>query len=454
MTIPTLIVLLIAVVAVFVLPRRWVPVPFLVLACYIPKTETLNVGPASFTVLRTLAAVAIVRMALRSDWRGVSLGAVDYLMFCWGLLMVCTVALHQDPATQIVGRLGLALDGLGLYLVFRFFCRSSEDVALVCIALGLVLVPLAASMLFEKFTARNLLSFFGSREIPSFRLGSVRAQGPFKHSILAGTIGALSVPFLAALWRTNRTIAWTGLAACACIVVTSNSSGPIMSLAAVVAALCLWPLRLHTRIFVWGGVVAYCVLELVMSRPPYYLISRIDLTGGSTGWHRSRLIESSLQYLDEWWVAGTDQTRHWMATGVSWSPDHTDLTNHYIALGVYGGLPLLLSFLAVLAVSFRHIGQELRSARSGLAAWAPWTLGCALFSIAVTSVSVSYFDQSVLWLYMTIALCNTAAGERVAEVTSAPVSVRGVVARHRAVRRLRRWRVHTRHDGIAVGQRP
>src|SRR5690606_31770790 len=36
-TAPTLALLLIAVVAVCVSPRRWVPVPFLVLACYIPE---------------------------------------------------------------------------------------------------------------------------------------------------------------------------------------------------------------------------------------------------------------------------------------------------------------------------------------------------------------------------------------------------------------------------------
>jgi hypothetical protein len=453
-TAPTLIVLLIAIVAVFVLPRRWVPVPFLVVACYIPKSQTIDVGAASFTVLRTLTAVALVRVLLRNNWRGVSLTAGDFLMLCWATFMVGTVALHEDPATQVVGRLGLALDGLGLYLVFRFFCRSSEDVTQVCVALGLVLVPLAASMLYEKFTAQNLLSLFGSGETPRFRLGSVRAQGPFKHSILAGTVGALSVPFMATLWRTNRTVAATGLIACACIVVSSNSSGPIMSLATAIVALCLWPLRLHTRIFVWSGVAAYFVLAILMTRPPYYLISRIDLTGGSTGWHRSRLIESSLQHFDEWWVAGTGHTRHWMATGVAWSSDHTDITNHFIALGVYGGLPLLLSFLAVLATSFRHVGQQLRRNPDGLVAWAPWAFGCALFTIAVTGVSISFFDQSILWLYMTIALCNTAAGERVAEVSSAPVSIRDAVARHRAARRLRVRKLGLERGGDAIGQRP
>lgn len=454
MTFPTFVVLLIAVAAVFVLPRRWIPVPFLVLACYIPKSQVVNVGPFTFTVLRVATVAALLRMVARDDWKGLQPCTGDYLMIVWALLMVASVALHRDPAAQVVERLGLALDGLGLYLVFRISSRSTSDITLACLALSIVLVPLAASMAYEKVTAHNLLAFFGSREIPNFRDGRVRAQGPFRHAILAGTVGALSVPFIAAVWRTNRTITSTGLAACVCIVVSSNSSGPIMSLAVAIVVLCLWPLRLHTRIFVWGGVAAYFVLAALMTRPPYYLISKIDLTGSSTGWHRSRLIESSLRHLDEWWVAGTDHTRHWMATGVTWSSEHTDITNHFIALGVYGGLPLLLSFLAILATSFRHVGRELRRAPDGLVAWAPWAFGCALFTIAVTGVSISFFDQSILWLYMTIALCNTAAGERVAEVSSAPVLIRDVVARHRAARRLRVRKPEMERDGDAIGQRP
>ena len=339
--------------------------------------------------------------------------------------------------------------------MFRFFCRSSEDVALVCVALGLVLVPLAASMLYEKFTAQNLLSVFGSREIPQLpawqgaRSGAFQALDSRGHG--RGFVGAIHGRTMAdeSHYRGDR-------AGSVCLhrrnVELERADHEPRRRDRLRCA--CGPFACTHAVLVWGGVAAYCVLALVMTRPPYYLISRIDLTGGSTGWHRSRLIESSLRHLDEWWIAGTDHTRHWMATGVTWSADHTDLTNHYIALGVYGGLPLLLSFLAVLAVSFRHVGRELRSGRSGLAAWVPWTFGCALFAIAVTSVSISYFDQSVLWLYMTIALCNTAAGERVAELTSASVSVRDVVARHRAARRLRAEKPRARHDGIAVAQRP
>jgi hypothetical protein len=130
-----------------------------------------------------------------------------------------------------------------------------------------------------------------------------------------------------------------------------------------------------------------------------------------------------------------------MPTGVSWSPDHTDLTNHYIALGVYGGLPLLLTFLAVMAMSFHRVGRQLAADRTRpTTSFLPWALGSALFAIAITSVSISYFDQSLLWLYMTIAFCGALSGEpAVAVVTRARTSAAAIVASHRARRRMHVW---------------
>lgn len=150
-----------------------------------------------------------------------------------------------------------------------------------------------------------------------------------------------------------------------------------------------------------------------MEDPAYYIIARLDITGSSTGWHRARLIESSVAHLNEWWLGGTDYTRHWMPTGVSWSPDHSDITNQYLKMGVLGGLPLMCLFIAILATAFRYVGKGIR--RSHLASKGDgalvWALGCALFAHAVTFVSVSYFDQSSLFIYLTLGAIASVAHE-------------------------------------------
>lgn len=441
MSAPTLIVLLVALLAVFALPRRWASVPFLVVACYIPRPERLDLGPFSFTTLRILTVAALLRAALRRDWKELVPDTTDYLMLLWAAVLVGTVSLHRDPSTQVVERLGLALDGLGLYFVFRLFTRSQDDIAAICGALAVVVIPLAALMLYEKTSGHNLLSFFGGiPAAPQVRNGSFRAQGPFRHSILAGTVGAISVPFVATLWSTRRRLSAIGLVACFGIVISSTSSGPLVSLLLAVTALSLWPFRGHLRLIRWSTVVLYLLLDMVMHRPAYYLMADVDLTGSSDAWHRARLIQSSIEHLNEWWLAGTDYTRHWMPTGVTWSPDQTDLTNHYIALGVYGGLPLVLTFVAIGFVSFRRVGRQLALERSliGQRPFLTWAIGSALFAIAVTGLSVSFFDQSILWLYMSVAFCTALSNRFTSPTARRPLTQTTTAATHRSRRRQRR----------------
>jgi hypothetical protein len=143
----------------------------------------------------------------------------------------------------------------------------------------------------------------------------------------------------------------------------------------------------------------------VMKAPIYYLIARFTVVGGSTGWYRSRLIESAFEHLSEWWLAGTDYTRHWMPNAVDWSPNHTDITNYYLSMGVVGGLPLVLLLIAIIVKTFSLIGRKLRDpALSTKDAFVLWALGSAMFAHMATSFSVGYFDQSFVFFYLPSAV--------------------------------------------------
>ncbi|MPY91443.1 MAG: hypothetical protein GEU99_26485 [Luteitalea sp.] len=394
--------------AILVLPRRLVPVAILIGSCYVTRAQGIDFGPFSFTVVRILVVVGVLRVLLRGEWLNSRLHGLDGLLLLWGTWMLLSVAFHRDPADQVIERLGLVFDAWGAYFVFRYSCRTWRDVTGLCRLLAVVLAPIAVAMVIEKATAHNLFAFFGGvPAVPTIRNGNVRAQGPFAHAILAGTIGAVCLPLVLSVWRRSRAAALLGAAACLAIVVSSTSSGPLLSAGAAVGALLLWPYRQWTRVVRWGAVVAYVALSLVMNDPAYYIMARIDLSGGSTGWHRARLIESSIEHLSEWWMAGTDYTRHWMATGVSWSPDHTDITNHYLQMGVMGGLPLMVLFIALVAAGFTVISQCLRQSprRNRFALWA---LGASWFAHAVTALAVSYFDQSAVFLYLTLGLIGAA----------------------------------------------
>ena len=151
--------------------------------------------------------------------------------------------------------------------------------------------------------------------------------------------------------------------------------------------------------------MAVVVLQIVMNDPVYFVMARIDFTGASAGYHRAQLIRSSLEHLGEWWAFGTDYTRHWMATGIHANEIHTDITNHFLQMGVWGGLPLLVLFalllwgwLSATRCRFTYRGRPLGGGRmSRLDTW-----GDAVRPV-VNFWSISLFDQSVTLLYLLLA---------------------------------------------------
>ncbi len=254
--------------------------------------------------------------------------------------------------------------------------------------------------------------------------GHFRAQGAFGHAILAGTVGGVSLPMGVYFWRRDRVLALTGIVATLAIVFASGSSGPIMATLSVSVALALWKVRGHLAAIRWAAVGVFVALSFIMKDPPYFLLARIDITGGSTGYFRARLIESTIQHFNEWWLAGTDYTRHWMASGILANGDHTDMTNYFIQMGVWGGLLQMLLFMGLLYIAFVRIGKALKVNKEAPAEqqFLIWTLGSILFGHVTTFVSISYFDQTVVYLYLTLACIGSL---RLARPSAGPILRRG-----------------------------
>lgn len=403
-----LIFLFVSVVALLLLPRRQAPLPFLAGACYMTLEQGFEVGPFTFPILRTLILIGAIRVIVRGERLNGSLNRLDWMMVAWAVWAAASSAFHNQPVSALVYRLGLVYNACGIYFLLRIFCSSLDDVVLLGRTTALVLSVVALAMLNERLTQHNVFSIFGVPDIPFIREGQLRALGPFAHPILAGTVGGVCLPLMIGLWSFHRATALVGIVACLTMVITSASSGPIMSTACAVCGLLMWRFRYHMRTFRWGAVAGLTVLSVVMKAPIYYLIARIDIVGGSTGWYRSRLIESSIEHLREWWFAGTDFTGNWMAQAMVNDPTQVDITNHYLKMGVWGGMPLLLLFVGSLAMAFSFVGIGIRAAHvSERERFILWTFGCGLVSHAATFLSVSYFDQSFVFLYLNLAIMGS-----------------------------------------------
>lgn len=410
MTLIALVFLLATTVAIWTLPRQWAVVPLLLGACHMTLGQGVDVAGLNFPVIRLLLLAGVIRVLIRGErpvggWIG-----MDKLFLLWAAWAILVSVFHERPRETLEYHLGTVYNALCFYFLIRCLCRTDEDLYKLIRIAAWILAPVAAEMVYEQLRQQNLFAVFGGvPEEPQIRNGRVRSQGPFAHAILAGTVGAVCIPLMVGLWRRHPFSSKLGLGACLVMVLASASSGPLMSVIFSVFALVLWRWRCWTRQMRVAAVLGYLLLEVVMKAPVYYLIARVDLTGSSASYHRAALIDAAIEHLHEWWWAGTDYTRHWLPYGVSWSEDHVDITNHYLAQGVRGGLPLMVLFIGLIWCGFRYVGKTIQMWR-GLEPereFFAWTLGATLFAHAASCLSVAYFDQSILFIYLTLGLLAT-----------------------------------------------
>ncbi len=395
-------------VLMLVVPRRYALVPVIILTCYMTMGERVMIGGLNFTMIRILLLFGWLRLVTRGELHPLKLNPIDKVILFWVASSIVMHTLLWQSSQEFINRLGGAYSTIGTYFLFRYLLHDIDDILRVFKIVAVFLAPLAALMIVEKMTGRNIFAVFGGvPESTYVRDGVLRCQGPFAHPILAGTFGATSFPLCVALWwqgRAAKVLAVTGIGACLIIILTSGSSGPVLAGLAGVVGLAMWTARRHLRKIRWGIVLSLIVLHLVMKAPVWFIIARIDVFSGSTGYHRAYLIDRAVANLADWWLVGTKSTAAWAA-----EDDHLyDVTNAYINEGANGGLLTMILFIMIIVLCFRGLGNALRTLsgerRSQLALWA---VGSSLFAHAVTFFSVSYFDQNFVVWFLLLAIIST-----------------------------------------------
>jgi hypothetical protein len=408
-----------------VLPRRYAIAPVIVICCYMTMGQSIVVAGCHFTMIRVLVVFGWARVLLRGEFQNIELNLLDRMIFWWtAISFVAYVGLwHSGDA--VIYKLGATYNIIGCYLLFRMLLRSLDDVVQVFRMMAVLIVPLAVFMLLEKSTGRNLFAMFGGvSEITAVRDGVLRCQGPFSHPILAGTFGATVLPLLACLWldgRLGKLMATGGVISSLVITITSGSSGPVLALMAAVLALGLWRTRTHMYLLRRGTAIGIIFLQIVMKAPVWFLLARVDVFSGSTGFHRAMLIDSAFHNLGDWWLAGTRSTASWADE----DQGMFDVTNQYLQVGAEGGIFSMLLFIWIIVSAFRLVGSTWRAmadiGEPVASQFFVWGLGAALFAHVVSYISVSYFDQNFVNWYLLLAMIATVGNEFLL-----PVGVEGV----------------------------
>ena len=372
--------------------------------------QALVIGGLHFYVIRILILFVLIRIFARREIFSVKLNSIDAVLISWLMVSSLVFLIFDGTNARITERFGGIYNTLGIYFFVRAVVRDFEDIVLTVKMFGIIIIPLGVLFAVEYTIGKNPFSILGGvSDFPEIRNGRIRCQGPFLHSILAGTFGATAMPLFVGLWvynKRSRLIATGAIMAATVIVVASASSGPLLAYLISIVGLIFWSFKSHMRSIRWGIVVFLLALAAYMKAPIWFLISRLsDVTGGG-GYYRSALIEAAIQHFDEWWLIGTGYTAHWMPTGLEIDPNAADMTNYYIAQGVNGGVLALILFVWLLVKCVKTTGTAVRneSRYSLVERFMVWSLGCTVLGHAVSFLSVSYFDQITIFWYLVIGM--------------------------------------------------
>lgn len=160
-----------------------------------------------------------------------------------------------------------------------------------------------------------------------------------------------------------------------------------------------------------------------MKAPVWALVGRVNVIGGSSGYHRYLLVDACIKRFSEWWLLGTKSSSHW-----GWMLG--DTANAFVETAVTGGLITLILFLATLVYCFKGLGLARKRSQGQVAdEWRVWALGAALFSNVAAFFGIVYFDQTLVAWYALLAMISAATSilPNVTVPSSSPRTVKNVM---------------------------
>lgn len=403
---PTVIATIFLGILSLTIPRKYFLLPFILVACFIPADQRIMIFDLDFTPLRMLVLVGFLRTILRGERLMFKWNRFDKLVLAWAICGVVIYLTQWANMRALIYKCGVLFDVIGLYWLFRININSWDDIKLAIEIFAVCSLALAVLVGLEWATGKNPFVVLG-RVTTAVREERYRCQASFPHSIMLGLFWATLAPlFIGFAQRDKRKLLlWSAVAASIFIVVATASSTPIVTLFIVLIILCGYKWRQYMRCAGWGMFGTLVALHIVMNAPVWHLIARINVVGGSTGWHRYYLINEAINHFREWMLLGCRSTAHW-----GWGLD--DITNQYILEGVRGGFITLALFLVIVYMALKPLLRlSLQCQEHKQRFWA-WCIFVTIIGHCVAFFGVSYFGQIKMLWYMMLAIVGFLAEYR------------------------------------------
>jgi hypothetical protein len=400
------------IVLVLFAPQRWVLLGLMGGVLFLTQQQSIDVFGVNLTAIRGLECVCFTRLMVRREFLLFSFNGIDK-SFLSVYAYTTLIFLMRSDVGQ-VEMVGSWVDAMLCYFSFRTLIRDIEGFKWFLRAFVIILVPYVALLAIEMLTTKNPFVLMGALPWDELRGGRIRAMGSFRNPSLQGTLGASLLPIYIGLafTRRGRISYLAGIGLCLMIVILSNSGGPLSAAAIGVAGWLCWAAR-RNMIIVRRTLVGIFVLLLVfMKAPVWYILDRVSLVSGGSGWHRAHLMEMAFRDLDHWWLAGMslNLTKDWFPyiLGITGA---ADITNTFIAVGIQAGLLAMALLIFLLVRAYRALGQAISAVRTTSAPnedeYLLWGLGCMLLTHIFSWFGITYFDQIYVIWFMHLAAISS-----------------------------------------------
>ena len=406
---PVLAILLVSIVLIFVLPRKYVAVPFLLAIFLTPFGQQIYTAGAHFFVPRILVMCGLARMAIARHSKKMEATAggftsIDKVFLWWAILRAAATFLEFLDKSSIINQAGFLIDTLGGYFLLRFLIRDEEDVTVVVKTFAVIASVLAVTMINERVQGINVFGYLGG----TYRLRSYETGLYDPRALLRG--------------RSRR----AHLAPCSLSVRVAMAKRQVIS---------VWNCG-HDKFDDHGCNLCVEYSSIGIPRRPFGhmhvatasqdedcslgnsrsadCLASVDESAGVDDYqshqscrrdfrhHRAMLIDMFVRHFSDWWLIGVQST-------ASWGWDLWDQANQFVAEGETGGLATFICFVLLVSWSFGRIGTACkRVAGNRKKEWMLWLMGCALFSYVVSFFGISFSDQSwFCWFAFLAMSCVT-----------------------------------------------
>ena len=413
------------------LPRSMLgvwPVVIMLYALILPRQIRIDLSGLVFFPDR-IVALALLPVVFYAIARGsLRFRIPDFLVLGTGAWMIASMMANYGAASGLERGGALALDLVTGYFVARIFIRTTADLqrTLILFAPGLILA--GVSMMAESITRTPIVRpifegifgalpiyvsgevvGYGEAQVAQYRLGLLRAAGPFPHPILGGVFLASTLPLF--FWTAIR--GWPRLAGTAAAILGffSLSSAAILALI-VGAALMIYDflqrvveqLSWKLVIFIVGAVML--AMQVVAQGGVLFVIIRYLTLNPATGYYRTLTWEYGLNtasanplfgigfagYQRPVWMLSESIDAHWLLMAIRFGYPVAFLL---LALGLY-------AIVSPALASMRTSGLQSRTLRS---------LSFAIFVIFLMAFTVALSGGINGWFMILTGAAITVAAQ-------------------------------------------